>query len=232
MATLNNQPLSRIDIDYGPRIWTAKVSLINTETLSPGTSVTINIEGQTFVGYILRGGAHLGRAHYVVSGGGGGWRMRIAPPELRSGGFIRLYTVIDQILSAANAAASANGSYGAETVTITEPDKNMYPARVTFAGSGAYALDALGLNWRVLPNGSTRIGPDPGGTVDARKYAVQAYDPAHRWAMLAPRSMSDAMALFDAIGGSLSGDPFTSPFQYSNVKLALEGNSLRVEVEA
>lgn len=231
MASLNTQPVSEVEVNFGPRIWTARVKLISSETLSVGASVSLDLGGYILTGYILRGSSHLGMASYVVSGGGGAWRLAISPPELRSDGYVRLYTVIDQILSAANAAASASGTFGAESLTITEPDRTLARAWVTRADTAATALDALALNWIVLPNGSTRLGPNPGGIVNAKNYAVQVYDPAHKWALLAPRSIADVPPIFDAIGGALSGDPFSAPFQYNNVKLMLAENALRIEVE-
>jgi hypothetical protein len=149
--------------------WTAEGELDGDE--APEGTVPITIAGEegpplSFEGTVLEGGAIEGRARLFVVGGRGGLRREIGPQQ---------YQMATPRLIAASILREAGEAEGDLSGLDGLPP---LPCWVRQRGTAAEALSLLskrvGATWRVMRDGSVRIGPETWPPYAGRFYLIGA----------------------------------------------------------
>ena len=155
----------------------AEVSLDEEVTLSG--QVTLTIADLTQLVTVVSGGPNVGRSHYRLVGGHGGWGRTIAEKNYVNDAGVKLSTVLGD-------AATAAGERFAEAL----PTTRIGTAWVRESGPAALALEHLATAaWYVDPEGLTRLGARAATTL-AAEYTASRVDLANGSTTLAADSIA------------------------------------------
>lgn len=224
MASLNTNGANRIELNYGHRVWTARIWLLEAISLAPGSQANLDLgDGVTMTGTVMRGSAYQARAVYTVIGGNGAWKLPISPVALkRSDSGVRLHTALDVIVTTQAAAANAsNGLARPETVNVTTADRILGKTWVPATAPGTEQLDRLLPMWYVSRDGTTVLGPPSGTPILAENYAIGDYDPVGKRALVHPRDDDGLNGILDSLGSTISGDPFDTPLTVNAIRVVV-----------
>lgn len=152
-VTLANVPVTHCTLHVPAwGCWYADVGLAIEKSLSG--QVTLQFADATFVGTIMNGGAHLGRSHYRIVGGAGGWGKQVPAKAYANDAGVKASLVLGD-------AAREVG----ETLVV-ETDKTVGLAFVRHAGRASHALQEIfPAGWYVGADGVTRTGARPSSTL-------------------------------------------------------------------
>lgn len=217
---------SKVDLLYGSRVWRAFVDTVEPIENAIGTSVVLSVNDVPFVGTIIGGDDNIGRGSYIVAGGKGAWRLRVGPVSLRSDSGVRLSTAANHLLDAMTA-VSPNA---VETLVINDGTRVLGNAWFPLEDSASSLLDTICSSWHVNRGGETVLNGSSSVVIDSARYAVHR-SPIQKTFMLSPRTPLDVSDLFDAVGGTIAGDPFTTPQRIRTIRLT-ESTVLRLHVQS
>lgn len=220
---------SSVDLYYGSRVWRAFVDTLEPIENAIRTSVTLVVNDVEFVGTIVGGDVNIGRGSYIVAGGAGAWRLRVAPTSLKSDSGIRLVTATNHLIDALRI-VSTSMSLRAETATINNGTSVLGSAWVPIEDTAASLLDTLSSSWIVDRSGNTIINGTSSTIIEASRYAVVPR-PQTKSFSLSPRTPLDISELFDAVGGLIQGDPFMTPQRIRTIRM-VETDVLRLDVSS
>lgn len=217
---------SNVELLYGSRVWRAFVDTVEPITNAVGSSAVLSVNDVEFTGTIIDGDENIGRGAYVIVGGKGAWRNRVGPTSLKSDGGIRLATAANHLLDALSLVSTT----GVEKLVINEGDTVLGTSWAPIEASASKLLDTICSSWLVNRAGETIINGTSSVVIDAANYAVRRF-PLSRMFTLSPRKPSDISDIFDAIGGFIEGDPFTSAQGIRSIRL-VETDVVRLEVSS
>lgn len=217
---------SKVDLLYGSRVWRAFVDTVEPIENAVGTSIVLSVNDVPFVGTIIGGDDNIGRGSYIVAGGKGAWRLRVGPVSLRSDSGVRLSTAANHLLDAMTIAAPN----AVESLVINDGTRVLGNAWLPIEDNASALLDELCSSWYVNRNGETVLYGSSSVVIDSTRYAVSK-SPIQKTFVLSPRTPLDVSDLFDALGGTISGDPFTTPQVIRSIRL-VESTVLRLHVQS
>jgi len=215
---------------YGRRVWSAHVTMLDPVEMPMFSNVIAEIGGLELRGSVVAGKPVLGRASYSIVGGAGLLRLPVAPTSLRSDGGVRRATKLKHLFDAVNEVGRKAGASGVETFVLDGADAIDGKAWAPIAGAGTELLGLIaGKSWYVDTNGATRVFSSNAVVLDALKYTIQDPDPTLGTCTIAPTSTDDMTAIFNAVGGSIVGDPLEAPLVVGSIR-AIETDVLRLYI--
>ncbi|MFO0588840.1 MAG: hypothetical protein U0441_14920 [Polyangiaceae bacterium] len=165
-CTLNGWGVMRGELLLSSRgVWTADVEPTDDAEIVKGQTATLVIGDLTLTGTILSGAMGVANSSFFVVGGAGGWRKKVQRRPYFDSLGVRLSDVVRDL-------ATETGEKVALGSSLTS--KVLGESWVRPEGTGTDALAYLGVPWRVLPSGTTFIGPlattEAAGIVSLRRY--------------------------------------------------------------
>lgn len=146
-------------------VWTATVEPTDDALFFAGQRVTVQLGDLSLSGTVTVGGTDPAGASVFVVGGAGGWRKGVKRRQYRDDKGVRLADVLRDLATETGEDVRLDTSLVAKVVGA---------AWTRLEGTGAEALASLGYPWRVMPDGSTLVGPLPevesGAFVSLRKW--------------------------------------------------------------
>lgn len=142
-------------------VWTADVWLDKAAGLSG--NVTLELGGLSLAGNVFRGGEYAGADSYRIVGGFGGWKKAVRARSYTHEVGLKLSTVVGDVAKEVG-----------ETVSVLS-DATIGTWYVRQTGPASRVFGQLGIDWRVLPSGTTSVGLPTGSAVSA-KFDVISYD--------------------------------------------------------
>lgn len=159
--------------------WYAEAQLDGEVTIAAGSRATLVMADLTLVGTVLSGGPALGRSHYRIIAGNGGWGRTIRRWSYADDAGVRLSKILG------DAAREAG-----ETMVI-DTTARVGPSWTRDEGPASDALNVLApSSWYVDEAGTTRLGARPAGVLPAKVTRVTPLDKGRGRVVLASDSIA------------------------------------------
>jgi hypothetical protein len=198
--------------------WLADVMLVETPTLTVGSSVVLTLGNLALTGTLLPGGVFGGIAQYSVIGGAGKWNTQVGARSYSNTNGVRLSQVASDL-------AKDAGELG---TVLQVADRVLGGAWVRPAGIASELLRALTAGqWWIDGTGNTNLGPRPATQIAPSTITIGNYDPELKRATAALSDDAVAQLLPGAVL-TANGLPATLPIDSLIVRVA--DNALEVEL--
>jgi hypothetical protein len=161
-SSLNGEPVLEASVHFPMSgAWSAEIQVAAEDAPDPGQVVTFSLAGTDFVARVTRAGIEASRSLVRLTGGAVDWSEARAVKHYRN-------TDVGQVLS----------DLGVSTSTALDTDLPFWTRNPGTTGSAVQAIaKQLGVNWRVLPNGTVRLIEEAPAAVDVEDAVETARDP-------------------------------------------------------